>query len=429
MEAELRRLQRLNAQAAANVARAHARAAQQSNSAWANSNIGRTLERQIAGMGGAIKQYAGLIAGMFAGREALQAVDSYTRFTNSLKVAGLEGEALKQVQEELYQSAIKNGVALEPLGKLYGRAAQSAKELGASQKDLLAFTNGVTSALRVSGTSTEEASGALLQLSQLLASGTVHAEEFNSVNEGARPILEAVARGSDKYGGSVAKLRAEVLKQKVTSKEFFDAFLKGSASLEAQAAKAPLTVAASFQNLQTALTRYVGEANQTWGITEKLTYAIKMMAKNFDVLVKSVTVLAGIYAATFVPALGRAEAGLAVGTVATARSTVDSIADTVALIARTSAIYGVSTASATATVAARGLGAALSFFGGPIGLAIMAIGAAVAYLGVSRAKAHAKALVELERVGLKEYARRTPNQLSGGQQQRVALARSLAKGP
>lgn len=387
MEAELRRLQRINAQAAANVARAHARAAQQSNSAWANSNIGRTLERQIAGMGGAIKQYAGLIAGMFAGREALQAVDSYTRFTNSLKVAGLEGAALKQVQEDLYQSAIKNGIALEPLGKLYGRAAQSAKELGASQKDLLAFTNGVTSALRVSGTSTEEASGALLQLSQLLASGTVHAEEFNSVNEGARPILEAVARGSDKYGGSVAKLRAEVLKQKVTSKEFFDAFLKGSASLEAQAAKAPLTVAASFQNLQTALTRYVGEANQTWGITEKLTYAIRMMAENFDVLVKSVTVLAGIYAATFVPALGRAAAGLAVGTVATARSTVASIADTVALIARTSAIYGVSTASATATVAARGLGAALSFFGGPIGLAIMAIGAAVAYLGVSSAKA------------------------------------------
>lgn len=386
-ESELRRLQRLNQAAANNVANAHRRAAQQSNAAWQNSNIGRALERQLAGAGASIKQYAGLIAGMFAGREALQAVDSYTRFTNSLKVAGLEGAALKQVQEDLYQSAIKNGVALEPLGKLYGRAAQSAKELGASQKDLLAFTNGVTSALRVSGTSTEEASGALLQLSQLLASGSVHAEEFNSVNEGARPILEAVARGSEKYGGSVAKLRAEVLKQKVTSKEFFDAFLKGSASLEAQAAKAPLTVAASFQNLQTALTRYVGEANQTWGITDKLTYAIKMMAENFDVLVKSVTVLASIYAATFVPALGRAAAGLALGTVATVRSTVASIADTVALVARTSALYGVSTASATAAVAARGLGAALSFFGGPIGLAIMAIGAAVTYLGVSSAKA------------------------------------------
>ncbi|NHZ98849.1 ABC transporter ATP-binding protein [Massilia sp. CCM 8734] len=51
------------------------------------------------------------------------------------------------------------------------------------------------------------------------------------------------------------------------------------------------------------------------------------------------------------------------------------------------------------------------------------------YAGVSRAKAHAKALVELERVGLADYARRTPNQLSGGQQQRVAIARALVGDP
>jgi putative ABC transport system ATP-binding protein len=37
--------------------------------------------------------------------------------------------------------------------------------------------------------------------------------------------------------------------------------------------------------------------------------------------------------------------------------------------------------------------------------------------------------VELERVGLKEYAKRTPNQLSGGQQQRVAIARALVGDP
>ncbi len=51
------------------------------------------------------------------------------------------------------------------------------------------------------------------------------------------------------------------------------------------------------------------------------------------------------------------------------------------------------------------------------------------YQGVSRSKAHAKALVELERVGLKEFAKRTPNQLSGGQQQRVAIARALVGDP
>ncbi|MDY0977518.1 ABC transporter ATP-binding protein [Massilia sp. CFBP9012] len=51
------------------------------------------------------------------------------------------------------------------------------------------------------------------------------------------------------------------------------------------------------------------------------------------------------------------------------------------------------------------------------------------YGGVSRGKAHARALAELERVGLGNLAGRTPNQLSGGQQQRVAIARALATDP
>lgn len=51
------------------------------------------------------------------------------------------------------------------------------------------------------------------------------------------------------------------------------------------------------------------------------------------------------------------------------------------------------------------------------------------YAGVARRTAHAKALVELERVGLKDFGKRLPNQLSGGQQQRAAIARALVGDP
>ena len=51
------------------------------------------------------------------------------------------------------------------------------------------------------------------------------------------------------------------------------------------------------------------------------------------------------------------------------------------------------------------------------------------YAGVPRPRALAKALVELERVGLGELGKRTPSQLSGGQQQRVAIARALVGDP
>ncbi|HBF51056.1 MAG TPA: macrolide ABC transporter ATP-binding protein [Massilia sp.] len=51
------------------------------------------------------------------------------------------------------------------------------------------------------------------------------------------------------------------------------------------------------------------------------------------------------------------------------------------------------------------------------------------YAGVPRGRALAKAAVELERVGLAGFGKRTPNQLSGGQQQRLCIARGVAVKP
>ena len=49
--------------------------------------------------------------------------------------------------------------------------------------------------------------------------------------------------------------------------------------------------------------------------------------------------------------------------------------------------------------------------------------------GYSQAEAENKALVLLEKVGLKDKATAYPNQLSGGQKQRIAIARALAMEP
>ncbi len=49
--------------------------------------------------------------------------------------------------------------------------------------------------------------------------------------------------------------------------------------------------------------------------------------------------------------------------------------------------------------------------------------------GLSKDDAHAAALAQLDKVGLKEKANSRPGNLSGGQQQRVAIARALAMEP
>lgn len=225
--------------------------------------------------------------------------DGYTRFTNQLKVAGLEGTNLGKTQNDLYAIAQRYGVQLESVGTLYGRLSQGSKELGASQNDLLRFTTGVGAALKVQGGDAQASSGALLQLTQALGGTFVRAEEFNSINEGARPILQAVANGIDKYKGSVSKLRADVIAGTLTSRDFFQGFLKGSAQLEAQAAKSNLTIGASFTVLNNALGKYIGEADQGAGATVRVSQAIIALADNLNLIVPALTIIGVGFAARF----------------------------------------------------------------------------------------------------------------------------------
>lgn len=221
-------------------------------------------------------------AGTMGARTILQAADAFTALTNAIKVSGAEGASLAFVQERLFAAANKNGVEIVALGQLYSRTAQAGKELGISQERLLEFVDGVTAALRVQGGSSEAASGALLQLSQALGAGIVRAEEFNSILEGARPIVQAVARGMDGMGGSVGKLSAAIREGKVTSQQFFEAAMRGFGETRKQAESASLTIGQAMTSLSNAFTNYIGQADKASGVSASLAKAIASVGKALD---------------------------------------------------------------------------------------------------------------------------------------------------
>ncbi|WP_395444055.1 tape measure protein [Caulobacter sp. UC70_42] len=400
-EREVARMQKISSKAAERIASDQNRQAASAKSAWQKADIGGALQKSMSsGVTGATAELAKLapaLAAAFAGNAAIGAADTYNRFTNNLKVAGLEGVKLAEVQDHLYAAALKNGAALEPLGQLYGRVSQSAKELGLSSSGVLTITDAVAAAVRVSGGSAEEASGALLQLSQALASGTVRAEEFNSINEGLLPLLQAAAGASEKYGGSVAKMRADVLKGGLSSAEFAKLIEAGLGSLEGKAAKASLTVEQAMQNVQTALIKGISTVDQTYGATQKLTGALTWLSQNLDILGKSLIVLGGIFAVSMAPAIGRA--GIALGTY-----TAEAIGAGVASarlaafqVTMAASMRGTTVATETAAMAMRGL---MSSTG--VGLAIVAVTAA---LGLFAAKSMEAAEAERQFQGRLEAAR------------------------
>lgn len=247
------------------------------------------------------------IAGALTVREVLRYADAWTRAKNSLAVAGVEGANQKRILDELFRAAQANGAPIEALTGLYGKAAQAGDVLGASQSQLIEFSEGVAVALRVAGKGSAEASGALMQLGQLLGSARVQAEEFNSVNEGARPILQAVANGLDKAGGSVSKLKQLVNDGEVSGRDFFDAFLRGLPQLRQQAAGATQTIEQGYTKIENALTKYIGQTDSSLGASQRLVQGLNALADNFDETADTALQLASIIAGALV---GRSLAGM-----------------------------------------------------------------------------------------------------------------------
>lgn len=249
------------------------------------------LRRNSAGAGPLLAQAAGALGAVIGVREISRLNDKFIEFTNQLKIAGVEGQNFKIVQDALFNSANKYGVEIGVLGSLFGKATQAGREFGATQEQNLKFANAVAAAVKVQGGTVQSASGAILQLTQALQSGNVRAQEFNSLLNGLFPILQAAANASDKYGGSVAKLRKEVLDGTLTSKDFFDLILKGSDDLEKKAANAALTTAAGFTVLTNQLTRYFGEADKASGVSATLGAALKGIGDNLDVIIPAIGVV------------------------------------------------------------------------------------------------------------------------------------------
>ncbi|MCM2292298.1 tape measure protein [Allorhizobium sp. BGMRC 0089] len=343
------------------------------------SELGTSITRQLAA------PLAGVSAALTVD-SVLHYADAWTSAKNALAVAGIVGTNQADVLDRLYTSAQNTATPLGAMANLFGKVAQAGDNLGASQDDILKFTDGVGVALKVAGTSSAEASGALLQLGQMLGMARVQAEEFNSVNEGARPILIAVANGLDAAGGSVSRLKQLVNDGQVSSQEFFRAFLKGLPSIQTMAANATETIEQGMTKVNNAFTRYIGQTDASLGASQRLIAGLNALADNFGRTADVVLQLASVIAGALV---GRSLVGM-----------MSKLSLGASALVRFMAALRAAGSMASVTAAMEGLGAAA----GPIGMIVggVVVGALAHYASSSAEAAGEtrKVTAELERLGL-----------------------------
>lgn len=261
----------------------------------------RVVSRNIEGLGtaadrasGPLDRLKGLIATVVTGAAVVQLgrlADEYTNLQNRLRLVTTGTENLTRVTKELQTIANSTRSDFTATGELYARLASTTKELGLSQQQMLTFTKQLNQAIVLSGATAQEAAGGLRQLSQGLASGTLRGDELNSVLENFPKVAQIIAEGMGKSIGQIRKLGAD---GKITAQAIIDAFAKAGDQLDKDFGTTVPTLSQSFTVLKNNFLVFIGQLNESTGITAKLSELIIKVANNLDTIVP---ILLGVGAA------------------------------------------------------------------------------------------------------------------------------------
>ncbi len=285
-------------------------------------------------------------------RALAEAADAYSDMLARIRLVADTQAEYSRGQSEAFRIAQDTSSQLEATVGLYTRLDQALEEVGSSQSEVLRITETVNKSFAVSGASGGAAAGAITQLGQAFAAGALRGDEFNSVNEAAPRLMQAVAaslgvtRGELRGLAEDGQLTADVLRKALTGDQA-DAIAEEFAQL-------PLTIARAMQQLKNAAVQFIGESDQTFGASQAVAGAIQLVAQNLDLLAEVTLAAAVVYGARFLPAL----------------------LPSVATLKAVSAAMVIATTSASGfAIASRALGASLlTLVGGPIGVAVLAIG-------------------------------------------------------
>lgn len=253
---------------AAQVARAFGRAGQSAVNGFRERLRRLNQEsRQTQNSFSSIRQLFGLAFGAFTIREVGRTSDGYTNLQNRIRLVTDAQQELFAVQDALVGVAQRTRTSLTAVGELYGRVARSTEALGATQTEVLEFTESVSQAIQISGATAQEASAGVIQFAQGLAAGALRGDELRSVLEQTPRLASAIA---DSLGVTIGDLRTLGQEGELTAERVFQAVLDAGPELEREFALITPTVQQTATTIANFATTVIGNFNEASGVTQGL---------------------------------------------------------------------------------------------------------------------------------------------------------------
>ena len=241
------------------------RAGQQAGRGFRDAERGA---KQFRGEVETLKRQAGALVAAFAGLQALRGTvslaDEYTNLQNRIRTVTETQQEQLDVTEQLIRVSQQTRSSFAATTEVYARTALSAKELNASQQDLIDFTRTLNQAAVLSGASAQESSAAMIQLSQGLASGQLRGEELRSVLEQLPVVADVIAKQMGATRGELLKFGEQ---GEITAQIVLDAFRNAREEINDRFLETVPTLSQAMGQLRTGLTTYIGITDQSAGAT------------------------------------------------------------------------------------------------------------------------------------------------------------------
>jgi tape measure domain-containing protein len=233
--------------------------------------VGSTFAGVSVAAGGLTAGIAAMgAAAVAAGVQIAKAGDTATAVLARLASATGSASAAERAFEGLFRLSQQTGIAVADSAGAFARFAVAAKEVGATNDQVLKLVGGLQKAGIVAGASAEETGAATQQLAQALASGVLQGDELRSLLENMPQLAQALAR---ELGVGIGQLRQMGSEGKLTADRVLPALIAAGEKLAAEFDKLPPTMGRAFGVLGAAMDNFASQLDKALGLSQAIAKA------------------------------------------------------------------------------------------------------------------------------------------------------------
>ena len=234
-----------------------------------------SLKTSLTALAGAIS--VSLI--MQWGSAFLEVADNMTQLQARIARLSTDAATAKQTFSDIAAISSRTGSSISDTTKLWETLTSSLKEAGATNAQVLNLTDTLQKIGRIGGSSTEEMANALRQFGQSIASGTIRAEEFNSILEQMPELARQIASG---LGISMGELRQRMLEGKLTAQDALNAIQDRTSQINSEFSKLPRTMSQATNGLEVSFATLVAAINNATGASTTMVSIVDSLTSALD---------------------------------------------------------------------------------------------------------------------------------------------------